>query len=81
MWIFAKPYQFKVLAEFSMYSLKVQVFDERGNHAIPANDLRKKIGQQLCSADGLSYHVLWVREESTEQGAYFATGLTVLDTP
>ncbi len=71
--IYGDEHAFRLISEFSLFEMKVEVFDKNGQHAISADDL-KGIGAFLIA--GMQWRKLWQHSESDERGAYTAVALT-----
>jgi hypothetical protein len=75
-YVYGDTHSFRLLAEFSLTEMKVEVRDKTGAHAIPAADLTNF---KEFKIDGCIWRILWQRQESDERGPYVAVGLSCRD--
>jgi hypothetical protein len=71
-WTYGGAYAFRILAEFSLTEMKVEVFDGSGQHAIAAKNLIDLPEFQISDK---TWEKVWQRMESDGRGPYVAVAL------
>lgn len=74
--IYGNGHVFRVIEEWSLVTMKVEVFDNRNEHALSLSEIK---GIPTFEIAGHNYRVLWLRHESDERGPYTAVGLQMVD--
>jgi hypothetical protein len=71
-YIYGDTHSFRLLAEFSLFEMKVEVRDKTGMHVISETELIKLTEFKIFGATWVNF---WQRQESDERGPYIAVGL------
>jgi hypothetical protein len=77
--IYGKHHSFRLISEFSVFQMKVEVFDQTGAHALSASKLINL--EYFIVGDSKIFtfwRKKWQRAESDERGAYTAVALELL---
>jgi len=70
--VYGDEYTFRLIAEFSLTEMKVEVYDKDARHVLSTDQLT---ALESFSIAGQGWRKIWQRHESDERGGYTAVAL------